>query len=99
MAHPYEPRLQDNAWREQIEQKIRDEHTYAGNSVRAESDARDKLEAEIKRDFVSDRTLALILAPMKTSIERLEKALNWIVMLILGGFVAAVAKIVYGVTK
>lgn len=78
---------------------IRDEHTYADNSIRAEGDARDKLEAEIKRDYVADKTLTLILAPLRTTLASLEKDRDRVMWFIVIGFLSALARIVYVTTK
>ncbi len=62
----------------------------------------DRLEAafnDMRRDYVTEKSLGYQLANINATLGKLEKALNWFVTVVIGSFVAAVARIVYVTTK
>ncbi len=54
---------------------------------------------DVRREYVTDKSLGYQLATFRSTLDKLEKALNWFVAIVVSSFLAAVARIVYVNTK
>ncbi len=96
-------RVGDDLWRERVEMKLETkldaEHKSTTEKFREVSRDRETLAAEIRHDYVSNKELGLHLDPVKDKIEELESGVWWLIRLIVGGFLATVARFVYMSSK
>jgi len=91
-------RVSDDMWRQQLEEKMDGQHARVGNRQdRTEQRLEDMRNVYVTKESLNDKLKNLTddICDLKKILERYENGFQWFERIVVGSFLAALARIVY----